>query len=244
VIAVVGAVLARSNDWSAGAVLGILVVAIVVATVGFAVPAARRAPQISAAHIVHVGGAVAQNPRLPGELSPDRVLVLAGPRRTGKTALAQEIVAAHPDWGRASCGEYVKACARAEGVEGGRSATDVFGQELVERLGGHAFLDGVLEYAQIPPESNVLVIDDVYHLEVYEAIEARWSHLKFASLTLPPSIQRSLAEQERSDLHPIDPLDRSVDELESRRRPDRQIVAGPDDHEWALQELGGLVATA
>ncbi len=243
---VVGAVLANVEDWSAGALWGIAVLAALVAATAFAVPAARRAPKLGTAdspHALTIGAAVASNPRESGELSPDLVIVLSGHARTGKTTIAKQLVASHPGWARASCGEFVRARARGLGINDPSAETDELGQRLVEELGGHAFLEAVLAHANVTASTSTLVVDDVYHLAVFEALEDRWAHLKFASVTLPPTTRRGLVG-DAPHATAAGPLDEAVEALERRRTPDRRIpgAAGPDDTGPALEALGALAA--
>jgi len=113
----------------------------------------------------------------------------------------------------------------------------------MEELGGHAFLEAVLAHANVTASTSTLVIDDVYHLAVFEALEDRWTHLKFASVTLPPTARRGLVG-DAPHATAAGPLDEAVEALERRRTPDRRIpgAAGPDDTGPALEALGALAA--
>lgn len=248
ILVAVGAVVATTDGWSAGALWGVAITAALVAAIAFAVPATRRAPKLdptAGPHSLTIGATVSSKPRVTGELSPDLVLVLIGHPRTGKTTIAKQLVDAHDGWARASCGEYVRARARELGIEDRHEETDALGQRLVEELGGRAFLEAVLAHANVPVDTATLVIDDVYHVAVSEALEERWTHLKFASVTLPPTARRSLAGDESraaSQARTVSPLDQAVEALERRRPPDRTIpgAAGPEDTGPALEQLGAL----
>lgn len=249
-----GAIVGRANDWSTGALWGVAVVATTVAAAAYVILAALQVPwrhRNQERTPLTIGTAVVANPREAGVLSPDLVLVLSGRSRSGKSTIAKQLIATHPDWTRASCGEYVCAQAKEQGVDLRLPDTHALGQALVDEMGGERFLAAVLEHADIPNDATTLVVDDVYHLEVYEALRARWQHLMFASVQLPETSRRSLLHDEGLDDAQVNsiedsPLDRAVVALETRYEPAYHLTgaAGPTDARVAVAQIGELLAAA
>lgn len=254
---VVGAVLARANDWSTGALWALAVAATIVAGAVFAIPAALRAPSLRATASptgdaltsVTIGARVTDDHANFGEISPQRVLVLSGHSRSGKSTIAQALITQQPDWARASCGEYVRARARELGVPLALPDTHALGQRLVEQMGGKAFLESVLDHARIPSSAQNLIIDDVYHLAVFEALRERWPGLRFTTVELPESIRRNLLHQQGLDDEQVEqleesPLDRAVEQLERQYTPEIRLTgaASAADAGVAIREIDALLA--
>lgn len=256
-VIVVGAVLARANDWSTGALWALAVTATIVAGAIFAVPAALRAPSLRATASpagderasLTIGARVTDDQADLGELSPQRVLVLSGHSRSGKSTIAEQLIAQQPEWARASCGEYVRACARKLGVPSTLPETHALGQRLVEQMGGKAFLEAVLHYAQIPSGAQSLIIDDVYHVAVFEALRERWQGLRFTTVDLPESLRRRLLHEQGLDDEQVEqieesPLDQAVAQLERQYKPEVRLTgaASPADAGMAIREIDELLA--
>lgn len=252
IVVIVGAIVASANDWSTGALWALAVGASVVAAIAFAVPAAMRAPSLRSTTgrtPMTIGTAVAKNVHPAGELSPDRVLVLSGRSRSGKSTIAAHLIEQHPDWARASCGDYVRAQAQARGVEPRLPETHALGQALVEEFGGERFLDAVLEHARVPEDARTLVVDDVYHVAVFEALRERWQHLRFVSVDLPESVRRSLLHSQGLNDAQVDqieesPLDQAVGQLERHYEPERRLpgAATADEAVAVTRQIGELLA--
>jgi len=252
-----GALVGSVNDWSTGALWGVAVAATVVAGVVFAVPAVLRAPSIRATTPargeeyarVSIGARVGE--AAGDEHAAERVLVLSGHSRSGKSTIAERLIARQPGWTRASCGEYVRAQARELGIEPTLPNTHALGQRLVEQMGGEGFLQAVLDHARIPSEAHSLIVDDVYHVAVFEALRGRWPSVRFTSVDLPESIRRSLLREQGLDDEQVEriedsPLDHAVEQLEREYPPERRLTgaARPADADTALREIGELLAAA
>lgn len=255
-IIAVGAVVARTNDWSTGALWALAVAAAIVAGAVFAVPAALRAPSLRTTDApadddptsVTIGARVTDD---HADLSPQRVLVLSGHSRSGKSTIAQALIAQQPEWARASCGEYVRARARELDVPLALPHTHALGQRLVEQMGGKGFLEAVLDHAQIPPGAQNLIIDDVYHLAVFEALRERWPGLRFTTVELPESIRRDLLHQQGLDDQQVEqleesPLDHAVEQLEHEYTPEIRLTGATsaDDAGVAIREISELLTAA
>lgn len=257
-IIVVGAVLARANDWSTGALWALAVAATIVAGAVFAVPAARRAPSLRTTATpaangltsLTIGARVTEGQAELGELSPQRVLVLSGHSRSGKSTIAKALIAQQPEeWARASCGEYVRARARELGVAPTLPNTHALGQQLVEEMSGKGFLEAVLDYAQIPSGAQSLIVDDVYHVAVFEALRGRWQGLRFTTVNLPASTRRHLLHEQGLDDEQVEqieesPLDQAVEQLERQYTPEVRLTGATSaaDTGVAIREIGDLLA--
>lgn len=256
-IIVVGAVLARTNDWSTGALWALAVAATIVAGAVFVVPSAVRAPSLRSTATpagedltsLTIGARITDEHVELGELSPQRVLVLSGHSRSGKSTIAQALIAQQPEWARASCGEYVRARARELGVSLALPDTHALGQRLVEQMGGRSFLEAVIDHAEIPAGAKSLIIDDVYHVAVFEALRERWQGLRFTTVDLPESVRRELLHQQGLDDRQVaqledSPLDHAVEQLERQYTPEIRLTgaASPADAGAAIREIGDLLA--
>jgi hypothetical protein len=256
-IVIVGAILARANGWSTGALWALAVAATILAGAVFAVPAALRAPSLrttmpAAGDVptsLTIGARVTDEHLDLGELSPEVVLVLSGHSRSGKSTIAQALTAQQPGWARASCGEYVRARARELGVPPALPDTHALGQQLVEQMGGKGFLQAVLNHAQIPSGAGSLIIDDVYHVAVFEALRDRWQGLRFTTVDLPESVRRSLLHEQGLDDRQVEeleesPLDHAVEQLERQYTPEIRLTgaASAADADVAIGEIGALLA--
>jgi hypothetical protein len=162
------------------------------------------------------------------DLHPAHVIVITGHPGSGKTALAKALHDACPDWAWASCGDFVRSEALRQGVPLDFSKTDHLGQRLVEELGGQGFLDAVLRHADVPENAEKLIIDDVYHVEVFEAMAARWPHVRSIEVNAPLAVQRegtgseAIASTVTTDRHE---LDAEASRLE-QRVPPSAVFAG------------------
>lgn len=183
-----------------------------------------------------------EQPTPRGGLHPRQVIVLSGHSRSGKSKIAGALSAAHPEWVLISCGAFVREVARRDGVPLELDATDRLGQALVERLDGDEFLDAVLLHAGVSADAQTLIVDDVYHVSVFEAIQRRWGHLRFVKVDLPPSVRHALestpttagtASIEESE------LDRAADELVRHHQP-ASVVDGASDDDPAEVERGAM----
>lgn len=256
-IIVGGAILARANDWSVGALWALAVAATIIAGTVFAVPAALRAQSLrtTAAAVgsektsLTIGAQVRDHQTDRGELSPKLVLVLSGHSRSGKSTIAEALIAQQPEWARASCGGYVRARASELGVALTLPDTHALGQRLVEQMGGKGFLEAVLDHAQIPSGAQSLIIDDVYHVAVYEALRERWQSLRFTTVVLPESIRRNLLHEQGLDDEKIDqleesPLDQAVEQLERQYTPEIRLTGAANvaDAGVAIREIRELLA--
>ncbi len=282
-VIVVGALIAEDNSWSTGALWTLGLAGALVAGLGYAIPAVRRAPRLascsaessesverqpaapSRAHDRSSGSGAAAASHAPTELTlgmsvdsaqedasglaPERVLVLSGHSSSGKTSIAEHLAKEHPDWAWASCGAFVKSEAERRGLTSGRVATNELGQQLVDELGGEKFLDAVLAHTNIPPGAATLIVDDVYHVEVFDAIKRRWGHLKFVTVDLTDSMRRQLWREEgRTDDEvaalEASPLDEAVSRLAARHRPQATLDGARTDQEIAARtrEIDQLVA--
>jgi hypothetical protein len=248
-ILVIGAALASAQDWSSGAVWALGLGAALAAAAAYAIPNALAAPRREERQGFSMGLATRPRAIREGELSPDRVLVLSGPPGSGKSQFAQQLVARHKDWALASCGELVKSQAASRQVKGDKRATDQFGQTLVEELGAEGFLAAVLEHAEVPADTRTLVIEDVYHVPVFDAIKRRWNHLHFVNAELPPAMGPQILREPGFDqgaAEQVKPgnLDHAVEELEKAHPPERSIKVPRDagQFEAALAEIDEVLA--
>jgi predicted metal-binding protein len=231
-VIVVGGILAAAGDWSAGGLWAIAAAGAAVAVVTLGVGVARNAPRIERdtappERDLLVGVATAANERgSPGTLHPKRVFEISGHSGVGKSQIAHAVLADHPDWAFASCGELVKREAKRQGIPMDLLHTHALGQRLVESWGGSRFLDEVLAHARVPVDAETLVVDDVYHLAVAEALQGRWGHLRFAFVDLPDAMRerviasRGVPGDQVKDVE-RSPLDRAAEELLRAIRCDR-----------------------
>lgn len=227
-----------------GAYWLIALAATLIAALGYAIPTIREAPRLSdatdstaernqerqtaqtagpAAKDLALGLATTDSPS--PELSPATVVVITGHTTSGKTPIAERLTQEHPDWGWASCGRYVKDQARRRGLGQAHATTNTLGQRLVEELGGDRFLDEVIEHARLTNPPEVLVIDDVYHEQVYDAVTRRFPHLKFVAINLPPSVREHLTAGAERD---ADPLNIAFAELTRRHQPHVSLDGAAD----------------
>jgi hypothetical protein len=271
-VIIVGVIIGQADDWSTGALWALGLAGALIAGLGYAIPAARRAPRL-ARHTANSSGGALGDPRAtasrldsdrPGSsvesgdaerhsaltvglpigplhrdhagLAPEHVLVLSGHASSGKSDIAEHLVKEHRGWARASCGDYVKEEARKRGVAATLPATNELGQQLVDELGGERFLGEVLAQANVPATATTLVLDDVYHVEVFDAIKQHWDHLKFVTVSLSDSMRRELwREQGRTDEEIKDlehnPLDAAVTNLAAKREPEARIEGARNEQE-------------
>jgi hypothetical protein len=239
-ILIAGVLIGKADHWGTGAYWTLGLGAGLVAAFGYTLPGLLRAPKREKATIVDLDGDEAQladkfSMGMPieaqsdyAELSPSRVIVLSGHTASRKTEMAQRLHEQRPEWAWASCGAFVKAEASRRGIStSDRAETDQLGQRLVEELGGPGFLDAVLEHAALPPHPETLLIEDVYHAEVFEAINERWGHMRFVSVDIPESMRqrdaRSSGEIREST------LDRALRTLLDEHQPERTIPAAVDE---------------
>jgi hypothetical protein len=272
VIVVVGALVADGNGWSTGALWAVGLAGALVASLGYAVPALRRAPSLrdqsasdtmvrsasndadpnaTEASDANVALGMSIGPLLEDAdgLAPKRVIVLSGARASGKTRIAERLHSEHPDWGWASCGAFVKAEALQRGGDTSRPATNDLGQKLVDDLGGEKFLSAVLAHSKVPPSAATLIIDDVYHAEVFDAVKRRWGHLKFVTVTPTDSMRRQLSrERDLPDAGvqepEANPLDAAVSNLAAQHQPEL-ILEGAETEDAITartREIDELVA--
>jgi hypothetical protein len=281
-VIIVGALVAQANNWSTGAIWTLGVAGALIAGLGYAIPAARRAPRLPKRADDANSGVLQERPSvairqqsepdpsavsaeptnaltlgMPVEpaqkdefgLAPDRVLVLSGHSSSGKTGIAEHLAREHPDWAWASCGAFVKGEAKKRGLPPTLPATNALGQQLVDELGGEKFLTEVLEHSKVPPSATTLIVDDVYHVAVFDAIKRRWGHLRFVTVSLPESMRRQLwREQGRSDEEVAaleqNPLDQAATELVAHRQPEVKIDGARNEQEIVerTREIDELVA--
>jgi hypothetical protein len=272
VIVVVGALVADGNGWSTGALWAVGLAGALVASLGYAVPALRRAPSLrdqsasdtmvrSASNDADPNATEASDADItlgmsvgpPQEdadgLAPKRVIVLSGPPVSGKTRIAEKLHSEHLDWGWASCGEFVKAEAKRRGTDTSRLETDKLGQQLVNDLGGEQFLSAVLTNSTIPSDASTLIIDDVYHAEVFDAIKRRWGHLDFVTVGLPDSMRRQLLRKQavpdaEVQASKANPLETAVSHLAAQHRPE-MVLEGAQTEDAITErtrEIDELVA--
>jgi hypothetical protein len=234
-----GILIGKANQWSTGAYWTIGLCASLIAAFGYTLPALLRAPKREKATIVATDDGDTGLPEtlslgIPveaqpdhAELAPSRVIVLSGHTASRKTEIAARLHQQHPDWAWASCGSFVKAEASRLGVTTtSRVETDQLGQRLVEELGGAGFLDAVLKHAELPPHPETLLIEDVYHAAVFEAINERWGHMRFVSIDIPESMR----EREGSSGNIRESaLDRELRTLLDEHQPERTILAAEDE---------------
>jgi hypothetical protein len=248
---IAGVLIGKANDWGTGAYWTLGLGAGLVAAFGYTLPGLLRAPKrerVTAA--IGSGEDVAQLPDeallgLPvrpqanqEELEPSRVIVLSGHTASRKTEMARRVHEDHPEWAWASCGAFVKAEASRRGIStADRAATDQLGQRLVKELGGAGFLDAVLAHAALPPHPETLLIDDVYHAEVFDAINKRWRHMQFVSVDVPESMRQRGATSYGATRDST--LDRELRALLDEHHPESTIPAAEDESQVAerTQEL-------
>jgi hypothetical protein len=271
-VVIVGVLIAESNNWGTGAIWTLGLVAALIASLGYAIPAMLRAPRLRDLRADGEQGAPqaqATNPASaaldvssaessdvgkrqpltlgmsvrPGQddaagLAPSRVIVLSGHSASGKTRIAERLHADNPSWAWASCGAVVKAEAARRGGEMSPKETNELGQKLVEELGGERFLSEVLANATIPSGASTLIIDDVYHAEVFDAIKKRWQHLQFVTVGWPDSMRRQssgIQDRQLGEVYPVgsNPLDAAVDELAAQHKPEIALERARTDDEIA-----------
>jgi hypothetical protein len=250
-ILIAGVLIGKADHWGTGAYWTLGLGSGLVAAFGYTLPGLLRAPKREKATMVDLDGDEAQLPdkeaQLPdkfslgmpveaqsdhAELSPSRVIVLSGHTASRKTEMAQRLHEQHPEWAWASCGSFVKAEASRRGIStSDRAETDQLGQRLVEELGGSGFLDAVLEHAALPPHPETLLIEDVYHAEVFEAINERWGHMRFVSVEIPESMRQRDARPSGEIREST--LDRELRTLLDEHQPERTIPAAEDENQVA-----------
>jgi hypothetical protein len=107
----------------------------------------------------------------------------------------------------------------------------------------------VLEHSRVLPSATTLIVDDVYHVAVFDAIKRRWGHLKFVTVSLPEAMRRELwRDQGRTDEEVAaleqNPLDQAATELVARRPPEVTIDGARNEQEILerTREIDELVA--
>ncbi len=236
-----GVLVGKANHWSTGAYWAIGLGASLIAAFGYTMPDLLRAPKREKATIVGLADGETQLPEklslgMPveaqsdyAELAPSRVIVLSGHTASRKTEIAKRLQEQHPDWAWASCGSFVKAEASRRGVDAdSRVETDQLGQCLVEELGGAGFLDAVLKHAALPRHPETLLIEDVYHAAVFEAINDRWRHMQFVSIDIPASMRQRGAGPSGDST-----LDRELQALLDEHQPECTVPAAEDESQVA-----------
>ena len=270
-VVIVGVLIAEANNWGTGALWTLGLVAALVASMGYAIPALLRAPSLrdhsSSDTMVRsassdadpnsteapdadfaLGMSVGPLQEDADGLAPKRVIVLSGPAASGKTRIAEKLHSEHPDWGWASCGAFVKAEAAQRGGDMRLPATNELGQKLVDDLGGEQFLSAVLANSTVPPDVSTLIIDDVYHADVFDAIKRRWGHLSFVTVGLPDSMRRQLSGGQLPDTEAqapeANPLDAAVSELATQHPPELVLEGAQTEEAIAdrTREIDELVA--
>lgn len=256
-ITAVGGVLAAANDWSTAALWGVAAAGAGVAVVALGVSLAKSAPRIAQSsgtpeRDLLVGVATTPSrPTSPDELHPQRVFAISGFSGARKSQIARSLMDAHPEWAFASCGDFVIEEAHRRGIPADLPHTHELGQRLVLEWGASKFLDEVLAHAKVPADAQTLVVDDVYHVPVYEALKKRWDHLDFVFVDLPKSVRsrvltsRGLSAEEVEEVEKH-PLDRAADELRNTYKPLRVIDGAEDEADVSKrsEELSQLFAAA
>ncbi|HEY4778294.1 MAG TPA: hypothetical protein VIH47_01725 [Solirubrobacterales bacterium] len=221
-IALLGAGIAWALDWSSGAYFGVAVLAALAGTVGVTRRMAAEAPSRDAVQpteaVVSAADQTGQtlSQAAAGSERKPVLVMLVGHSRSGKTRIAASVAEHHPDWAWASCGEFVLAEAKRKGLSAeNREETDRFGDKLVAELGAKAFTDRVLENTKGAEAPLMILIDDVYHEPVQQALEQRSGK----TLSVEVENPKSLAEKEPSS------LDRAATEL-LRDFPPRLKIEG------------------
>ena len=230
IVSLAGALVGGALDWGAGAYWAVFVVAGVVGTLLMARGAVMHAPRRTdrpalrdavrerrtarsrrdrQTHLA-IGINVSAGERSAGELQPRKVIALAGPSGSRKSSIAEYSAGRHGGWARASCGAYVRSVAREKGIPDDPLWTHDLGQQLVEELGGRGFLDAVLAHASLKSDDvDTLLIDDIYHLEVFDALKERWDQLRFVAIDLPPEMRRRVMEDRGVPPEKVDELEHS-----------------------------------
>ena len=209
-VAVVGGLVAWALGWGSGAYFAIAVLA---ASAGGWIVTRRmltesRGARSEADSLVPMPtGARGQSMSIATD--ENQVLVaLVGHSRSGKTEIAQWVANHHPDWAWASCGGFVLAEAKQQGVpDGHREMTDKLGNELVSQLGPEVFAERVLASAEIPAGSRLLLVDDIYHESVWKALAQNRTPITVQVKSLEPDLtEESFLDREAarllSDVHP------------------------------------------
>ena len=175
-IAVVGGLAAWALDWSSGTYFAIGVLA--TAAGGYLVTRQMIGESAPSRSEVVLSEANAPAEMDAIGLAQGPVLVaLVGHSRSGKTQIADWVAEHHPDWARASFGKYVLAEAKERGLpEGERDLTDKLGGDLLSELGPKGFVEHVLADAELPSAKGLLLVDDVYHEPVWEALQEQWGN--------------------------------------------------------------------
>jgi len=201
-IGLVGAGIAWALNWNSGAYFGVAVLAALAGTLGVTRRMAAEAPsrdQLEPSEIASTADRPQQAPAqaaLKGERQPV-VVMLVGHSRSGKTRIAAAVAEQHPDWAWASCGEFVLAEAKQQGLSvENREETDQFGDELVAKLGAKAFIDRVLRNTKGAEAPLMILIDDIYHEPVQQALEQRSGTILSVEVENP----KSLSGEEPSSL--------------------------------------------
>ena len=173
-------------------------------------------------------------------LKPERVVALVGHSQSGKTEIAERLAASYPSQvAYASCGAFVRAIARERGDLTNKYQLDAFGDELVEELGPRRFIEEVLEHTHGDVNAPLLLLDDVYHQSVLEALSEHLPDTERVGVTRPGGSE--LTPYTVDTWADDGPLDRAVVELFKATPPTITIHGAIDDEEIArsVEELSG-----
>lgn len=242
----VGGVIASAAGWGKSGVWAVIVAgaaAGILLLVREVVASDERQVREAALEFMGVGISTATE-RPKGELPhPQHVVALAGHSQAGKSSIARKLHELHPEWGWASCGAFVRAEAKRHGVRADPAVEHKFGDRLVHKLGGEEFLRRVLEEAAVAPGAETLVIDDIYHVEVYEALARRWPHLTFVALEVPQSLTSQLGPVKPAAVAES-PLDEQARRLTIEYPPTVRLEGASSDAEANARstEIAKLVA--
>lgn len=108
------------------------------------------------------------------------MLGVAGPIASGKSALSKALARTF-GWSRVGFGDYVRAQARARGLEETRGALQALGETLPLEQGWQTFCRGTLRTAAWTAGTPVLV-DGIRHLEAFDALRSLAAPLPFRLL--------------------------------------------------------------
>jgi dephospho-CoA kinase len=141
------------------------------------------------------------------------VVCLAGGIASGKTTLAHALTERWPNSSVRSFGDVVRRRARAEGLPLDRSSLQEVGLRLIAE-GWPAFVGQLL--ADLPPDTDLLIIDGVRHSEAVDALRQRLPDCAFLVAYLQAdqaAIQSRLAQRGESDGAPAHPVEASLPEV-------------------------------